>query len=430
MTDALILRGGRLVCPTTGRDAPGTLVLRAGHIEAVLPADAPAPEGRSLDATGAVVAPGFIDLHCDLAWPGHLHREGLDSGTAAAVRGGFTTVCPSPATDPALDTPEAVAGLVAQAAARRRCRVRPVAALTAGLAGKRLTEMFGLAAAGAVAVGDGGRPVADAGLLRRALEYARAAGLPVWMFPEDADLRGRGVMHEGPVATRLGLAGVPAAAEHLAVARALVLAELTGARVHVGPISTAGAVARLAEARARGVDVTAAATVAHLHLTDAAVAERYATDLRVCPPLRPQADVDALRAGVAAGVVQAVASGHVPRSPAEKAEAFAEAAPGMVALETTLGLLLELVAQGVLDLPTAIARLTAGPAQALGLTPGALAPGAPADVVVFDPASRVRVAGLQTRGRNTPFLGRALPGLVRYTLVEGRVVFDAEEGPC
>jgi len=428
-TEPRFIWGGRLLCPATGLDTQATLVLENGRVAAIQ-AHAERPDGHVIDATGCVVAPGFVDLHCDLAAPGHLHREGLASGTAAAVHGGFTTLCLSPATDPVMETPEAVAGVVAQGAALGRVRLRPVGALTAGLEGQRLTEMFALRAAGAVAVGDGGRAIRDTGLLRRALEYARAADLPVCLFPEDRDLKGKGVMHEGPVATRLGLAGIPAAAEALAVTRALLLAELTGARVHVGPVSTAQAVARLAEAQARGLAVTAVVTAAHLHLTDEAIAEGFDPNLRVRPPLRPLTDVLALRAAVAAGVVQAIASGHEPRSPAEKSEAFAEAATGMAGLETALGLVLELVQQGVLDLPTALARLSMGPARALGLPAEGLAVGSVADLVVFDPTARVRVDGLLSRARNTPFLGRALPGRVHHTLVGGRVVFGWETGPC
>jgi len=422
--DRLYIAGGRLICPATGLDRVGTLVVEGGHIHGF--ADAPATNGRILDASGCVVAPGFIDLHCDLATPGHPHREGLETGIAAALEGGFTTLCLSPATDPVLDQPDAVAGLIA---ASPHLRLRPIAALTLGLAGERLSEMHRLRAAGAIAVGDGGRALRDSGLLRRALQYAQAAGLPVCLFPEDRDLKGKGVMHEGPVATRLGLAGIPAVAEVLATTRACLLAELTGAHIHLGPISTGAAAAVVALARGRGVSISASTTAAHLHLTDADIALRFDSNLRVRPPLRPAADVAALRAAVADGTVQAIGSGHEPRSPAEKSEAFTDAAPGMAALETTLGLVLLLVEAGLLDLPTAVARLTHGPAAALGLE-ARLAPGAPADVVVFDPTTRRRVDGGKSRARNTPFLGRALPGRVLATLVGGHTVFTSECAPC
>lgn len=421
------MTGGRLLCPASGLDRLATLVCADGRIEGVMEASAPVPEGRTLDATGCVVSPGFVDLHCDLAWPGHLHREGLESGTAAAVHGGFTTLCLTPATEPPIDTPEAVAGLVAQGDALGRAHLRPIAALTRALEGQHMAELHGLRRAGAVAAGDGGKVLRDSGLLRHALEYARSAGLPVCLYPEDRDLKGKGVMHEGAVATRLGLPGIPEAAEVMAIQRAILLAELTGARVHVGPVTTARGVEVLAGAPGR---VTASTTAAHLHLTDEAVAERYDPSLRVRPPLRPQPDVDALRRAVASGIVQAVGSGHEPRSPAEKAEAFTDAAPGMAGLETALGLLLLLVDEGHLSLAAAVARLTVGPAAALGLAAGTLAPGAAADVVIFDPTARRRVDTSYSRARNTPFQGRALPGRVRFTLVGGRIAFTPESGPC
>jgi dihydroorotase len=316
----------------------------------------------------------------------------------------------------------------ARAQAVGRARILPIAALTRGCKGERLTEMFDLREGGAVALGDGSRAVADAGLLRRAMEYARAVGLPVFEHPEDAALAGKGVMHEGPVATRLGLAGVPAAAEDVVVMRDIAVAEHTGARLHLGPISTRGAVRAVRMAKDAGLPVTCAVTAAHLHLTDEALAEAYDPNLRVRPPLRSADHVEALRAAVADGTIDAVASGHRPQSPVEKDVELDLAGPGMIGLETALGLVLRLVHAGALSLPAAIARLATGPARALGLEFGRLSVGAPADVVVFDPDARVRVeaAGLASRARNTPFLGQVLPGKVDVTLVGGRIVYSAE----
>ena len=421
---------GRVVCPASGVDATGALELDGGVVKAIHSGPVTAPAGAKLiDARGAVVAPAFVDLHCRLGEPGEEHKEDLESGGRAAARGGFGTVCPSADTRPANDTRSVTEHLVRRGAELGAVRVRPVGALTVGRDGVRLTEMFDLRAAGAVAVGDA-RSIADAALLRRGLEYARAAGLPVFEHPQDARLGRKGVMHEGEVATRLGLKGVPSAAEDIAVLRAIALAELTGARVHLGPLSTAGSVAAVRQAKARGVPVTCAVTAAQLHLTDAAVAEAYDTNLRLQPPLRTEADRDALRAGLAEGVIDAVASGHAPQSAVEKAVEFDIAEPGMIGLETALGLVLRLVDAGALTLSDAVARLSCGPAAALGIDAGTLTVGAPADVTVFDPAARVRVeaAALASKSRNTAFIGQALPGRVAWTLVGGEVVC-APEGP-
>lgn len=406
----MILRGARLICPASGHDAVGDLDL-AGIA------------GPARDATGWVAAPGFVDLHCDLADPGHAHREGLASGLAAAAQGGFSAVCPTPATDPALDRPDAIERIIARGQRLGGAAPLPIGAATLGLEGKRLSEIHGMARAGAVAIGDGGRPIADPGLLRRVMEYAAAARLPVFVWPETTGFRG--VMHEGPVATRLGLRGLPAASEEIAVARAIALCELTGARVHVGPITTRGAVRLLADAKARGVGITASTTAAHLSLTDAAIATAYDPNLHVRPPLRPQADVDALVGAIREGIIDAVGSGHVPRTLADKAAPFASAAPGMAGLETCLGLLLRHVRSGALDLEAVVRVLSAGPRAILG-RPTRWDPAA-GDCVLFDPDGTTRVAGQASRARNTPFLGQALPGRVHLTCAGGRIAWDAAD---
>ena len=422
---------GRVLCPASGVDAEGGVEISGGTIAAVHQGNVTPPAGATvIDARGALVCPAFVDLHCRLGEPGEEHKEDLETGGRAAARGGFGTVCPAADTRPVNDTRSVTEHLVRRAADLGTVRVRPVAALTVRGEGRRLTEMFDLREAGAVAFGDGAHAIADAALLRRGLEYARAVGLPVFEHPEDARLAHAGVMHEGEVATRLGLKGVPAAAEDILVLRAIALAELTGARVHLGPVSTRGAVRAIRRAKHAGIAVTCAVTAAHLHLTDAKVAEAYDTNLRVRPPLRPQAHVDALRAGLSDGTIDAVASGHSPQSAVEKAVEFDIAEPGIIGLETTLGLVLRLVEAGTLGLGDAIARLTCGPAAALGIDAGRLVAGAPADLTVVDTEARVRVepGDLASRSRNTPFMGQALPGRVAWTLVGGRVVC-APEGP-
>jgi dihydroorotase len=295
-------------------------------------------------------------------------------------------------------------------------------ALTVGRAGRRLTEMYDLREAGAACLGDGDACVADAGLLRRAMEYARAVGLPVFEFPEDRSLAGVGVMHEGTTSTRLGLNGIPAVAEEAIVLRDLALCAATGARLHLGPLSAAASVAAIRRAKAAGLPVTCAVTAAHLHLTDEAVAAAYSPQLRSRPPFRAQEDRRAQRDGQADGTIDAITSGHRPQSPVEKDLEFDLAEPGLVGFGTTLGLTLRLVEEGVLSLARALATLTAAPAAILGRR-ATFEPGALADVVVFDPARRTRIVPGEVlgRSRNTPFLGQALPGEVRYTLVGGEV---------
>jgi dihydroorotase len=427
----LFVVGGQLLCPASETDGPFTLVLEDGRVVDRLAATEPVPEGAPrLDATGCVVAPGFVDLHAHLGEPGEEHKEDLESGGRAALRGGFTTVVVGSDTRPVNDQRAVTDWIARRAAALPGPRILPIGALTLRHEGRRLTEMFDLRAGGAVALGDGDRCVADAGLLRRAMEYARAVGLPVFESPEDASLAGHGVMHEGETSTRLGLAGIPACAEEVVVRRDLVLAELAGIHLHLGPISTAGAVDAIREAKRRGQAVSCAVTAAHLVLTDEAVAQAYSTHLRVRPPFRSQAHVDALLEGVADGTIDAIASGHRPQSPVEKDVEFDLAEPGITALETTLGVCLRLVESGRLTLSTVLARLGTGPASVLHLSAGRLAVGDPADLVVFAPRARVRVepARFASRSRNTPFAGQALPGRVRATVVGGEVRWTEASG--
>jgi len=426
----LLICNGRVICPISGRDEVATVEVVDGVIAGVHPGSAaPGPGGTVFDAAGAIVAPGFVDLHAHLGEPGFEHKETLETAGRAAVRGGFTAICARPDTSPVNDTRAVTEFLVRRGAEVSPARIWPVAALTVGCAGDRLTEMFDLRAAGAVAFGDGDRSVADAGLLRRGMEYARAVGRPVFAYCEDARLSRGGVMHEGPMATWLGLKGAPAAAEDVIALRAFALARQTGAPIHIGPISTRGAVEAVRLAKGAGLSVTCAVAAPHLHLTDAAIAEAWSPDLNVRPPLRSADDRAALRAGLADGTIDAITSGHMPQSPVEKDEPFGRAAPGMIGLQTTLGLVLRLVEAQVIELVRAIELLSPGPLRALRRTDGAhggrVAPGAPADLVVFDPRAKVRVdaESLESRARNTPFLGQALPGRVITTLVGGVPAF-------
>ena len=424
------IRGGTVVCPASGIEGPGVVEIVGDQIEGVHLGSGPAQmPGRVIDATGAIVAPGFIDLHAHLGEPGTEYKEDLETAGKAAVRGGFTSVCASPDTHPANDSRAFTEYLVRRGAETSAARILPIGALTVGLAGKRLTEMYDLCAGGAVALGDGQRSIPDAGLFRRAMEYAKAVGVPVFEFPEDASLALGGVMHEGRISTQLGLRGVPCAAEDIVVHRAIELVRHTGARVHLGPISTRAAVLAVKRAKEQSLPVTCAVPAAQLHLLDEAIAETWSPQLHLRPPLRSAEHRDALRVGLQEGVIDAVTSNHRPQGAVDKEVPFARAAPGMIGLQTTLGLVMRLVEQGLLSLRDAVARLSAGPAGVLGSGAGRLTKGGKADVVIFDPSAKVRVesATLASRSKNTPFLGQALPGRVIATLVGGEVVYGEED---
>ncbi len=424
---AILIRGGRVVDPALGRDAAADVLLVDGTVSAVGP-KLPAPEGAEvLEAKGCVVAPGFVDLHAHLREPGREDVETIATGARAAAAGGFTSVCAMPNTDPVTDNQAAVGFIVSQARRAGTARVYPIGAVSLGQKGEQLAELGELVSAGAIAVSDDGRPVATAHLMRTALEYARSFGIPVIDHCEDVTLSAGGAMHEGLVSTRLGLKGIPRSAEDVIVARDLLLAELTGGHVHLAHVSTAGAVALIRDAKARGVRATAEVTPHHLALTDAACGG-YDTNAKMNPPLREARDVEALRAGLADGTIDCIATDHAPHHYDAKEQEFDNAPFGVVGLETALGVAItELVEPGTLTLPDLVRRLATRPAEIANLAAGTLAPGAPADVVVFDPAATWTVdpARFFSKSRNTPFAGRTLKGAVRWTLVAGRVVHRA-----
>ncbi len=436
--EPLLITGGRIIDPGTGTDAVGDLLLIDGRV--AVPGARTATAARTIDARGLVVAPGLIDLHTHLREPGQEYKETIASGTRAAARGGFTTVCAMPNTDPAIDNRAVVEYIQRTAAEVAAARVLVTGAITRGRAGKQLAEMGELAAAGCIGFSDDGTYVVDSGLMRHALEYARALGLPVLDHAEDPVIAAGGVMHEGWVATRLGLKGTPAAAEEAAVARDLQLAALTGGHIHIQHVSTAGAVDLVRTAKARGVPVTAEVTPHHLTLTHEAVLGRdtapYDTSCRVNPPLRTDRDVEACIDGLRDGTIDAVATDHAPHATTDKLCEFDLAAPGLTGLETALALVLRLVHAGRISFAEALARLTCGPARALrlaertGLTGlGTLAAGAPADVVVIDPDRiwTVQPAALASKGKNTPFDGWQLTGQVLVTVASGTVTYNALE---
>ncbi len=434
------MSGGRLVDAAAMLDMVGDLLIVEGRIEWLGPGGGQAgPAGCPiLPAAGLVVAPGFIDLHCHLREPGFEEKETIASGTEAAARGGFTTVCCMPNTSPAIDSPATVDFIRERARAGGRVRVFPVGCVSQHRGGARLADMAALAAAGVVGFSDDGSPVADAGLMQRALERARALDLPVMDHCEDVSLTSGGVMNEGAESARLGLPGMPAAAEESLVQRDVELAALTGGRVHICHVSAAGSVDVIRRARQAGVRVTAEATPHHLTLTEDSVA-RCGASAKVNPPLRTARDVEAVVRGLAEGVIDAVATDHAPHARRDKEGDLTRAAFGISGLETALPVLLDLVREGRLGLPALIARLTAGPAAVLsrsgggGVSGGWPVPagigglwvGAPGDVVVFDP-DRPWVADpsrFASRGKNTPWAGRPLRGRVIATVVGGEVVY-------
>lgn len=427
---AVLLRGGRVIDPGSGVDGKLDVLLAEGKVARV-GKKLDAPEGADVrDVSGLVVAPGLVDVHVHLREPGGEHKETIASGARAAAVGGFTSICAMPNTDPPIDDPAAVGYVVAQGRRAAAARVYPVGAVSVGMKGERLTLVGEMVDAGAVGISDDGLPVHDSGLMRLALEYASTFGIPVADHCEDRALSRGGSMHEGIVSTRLGITGIPAAAENVMIARDMFLAELTGGRVHIQHVSTRNGVEIIRAAKARGVAVTAEATPHHFTLTHEAV-QGYRTEAKVNPPLRTAEDREAVRAGVGDGTLDCIATDHAPHHYDEKEQAFEDAPFGLVGLETALGLgITELVGGGVIDLATLIDRMSTAPARAFDLPAGTLGEGAAGDVVVFDPEEEWEVdpSRFVSRSRNTPFAGRKLKGRVRMTVVGGRVVWDAELG--
>jgi len=417
----LLIRNGRVVDPKSGRDAVGDVFVADGRIAAA----AGTPD-RTIDAKGLVVAPGFIDLAARLREPGYEYKATLESEMDAAVAGGVTSLACPPDTDPPLDEPGLVDMLRRRAKALSRARVYPVGALTVKLAGKQLTEMAELAESGCVAFSQANVPVGDTQVLWRALQYAATFGFPVWLRAEDAWLAKGGVAHDGEVATRLGLAGIPAFAETIALAQLFELVRATGARVHICRMSSAAGVALLRRARHEGLPLTCDVGIHHLHLSDMDLGF-FDSHCRLEPPLRSQRDREALAAGLADGTIDCAVSDHTPVDEDQKLLPFAEAEPGATGLELLLPLTLKWGMERKLTLAQTLARITSEPARVLGVASGRIEPGAPGDLVLFDPnaAWRVTSAALKSQGKNSPFLGMELAGRVRATIVAGNVVHEA-----
>ena len=442
LTGAILIQGARIIDPSRGLDVVGDLLIQEGRIVSVgerVAVEAVPEHCQIVPAASLVACPGFIDLHCHLREPGFEYKETIATGTLAAARGGFTSLCCMPNTEPPIDNAAVVDYIQRRASSEGVVRVFPIGCVTKGRKGKELAEMEELASAGVVAFSDDGDPVYDPNLMRLALAYSLDLGLPVSDHCQEPSLSRGGVMAEGWVATRLGLPGIPAAAEEAMIARDISLAQFTGGRLHLAHLSTAGSVALVRQAKEQGVSVTAEVCPHHLTITDqwalgskgqdvdAAGSFSYDTATKVYPPLRLPHDVQALVDGLAEGVIDCVATDHAPHDLASKQTTYQDASFGISVLETALGSLMPLVHQDRLGLSTLIERLTVGPSRVLGPNFSQLAtldPGTSADVVLFDPARewQVDTREFASKGRNTPLEGTTLIGRVVMTLVAGKIV--------
>ncbi|MBI3873240.1 MAG: dihydroorotase [candidate division Zixibacteria bacterium] len=425
------ISGGRVIDPGSGLDSPADILIdERGRISRIgrsgSGASSVESDGDVLDATGMIVAPGFVDLHVHLREPGREDEETVASGSAAAARGGFTTICCMPNTEPAIADQETVRFVLDRALAAPG-RVHPIGAITRDREGKSLAGIAEMVAAGAVAFSDDGAPVGSAGLLRRAMQYSRMFNVPIVEHCDMPDLSADGVMNEGLVSTKLGLRGIPPVSEEICLARDIALARETGAHLHAAHLSTAGSVEIIRRAKAEGVNVTAEVTPHHLILTDDLIARDFDPLYKVNPPLRTRRDVDALRQGLADGVIDCIATDHAPHAEQEKDGEFDLAPFGMVGLETALGVCVKaLIETGLLDWPGLIDCLTRRAARAFHLAAGTITVGSPADLVLIDPDAQWRVTpeSLISKSKNSPFLGWELTGVVRATIVDGRLVYQ------
>ncbi len=419
------IKNGRLIDPKNGIDATCDLYIAAGKIAGV----GQAPEGfmanQTIAAAGQIVCPGLVDLSARLREPGFEYKATLESELRAAVAGGITSLACPPDTDPVLDEPGLVEMLKHRAKQLNLAHVYPLGALTRQLEGKQLTEMCELTEAGCVGFAQADMPVTDTRVLWRAMQYAATFGFTVWLRPEDYHLARGGVAHDGEVASRLGLSGIPAAAETVALSTILRLAMETGARVHLCRLSTGESVEMVRQAKAQGLPVTCDVAATHLHLTEHDIGF-FDANCHLRPPLRSQRDLDALREGVRQGIIDAVCSDHTPVDDDAKLQPFAEAEAGATGLELLLPLTLKWAEAARVPLSTAIARITSAPAAILGIDAGHLSVGAAADICVFDPENywKVESKSLVSQGKNSPFTGLELPGRVMKTLVQGHPVYQ------
>lgn len=419
----ILIKGGRVISPAQKLDDTCDVLIEKGKIAAIGKGLA-AQGAEVIDADGKIVTPGLVDIHVHLRDPGLEYKEDIASGTLSAVTGGFTSIACMPNTKPVNDNQSVTNYILNKVKEEGHCRVFPIASISKGLQGESMTEMGELKGLGVYGVSDDGKPVNNAQLMRRAMEYAKPFGITIVTHAEDLELVGSGVMNEGPVSTELGLKGIPWVAEDAATAREIMLAEFTGAHLHVAHVSTKGSIDLVRQAKKRGVNVTCEATPHHFTLTDEAV-RGYNTNAKMNPPLRSAEDREAVRLGIADGTVDAIATDHAPHHIDEKNVEFSIAMNGIVGLETALPLSLQLVESGLIDLPKAVALLTCGPAAALGIPAGQLEEGGVADVTVIDPELEwtVDAQKLVSKSKNTPFDGWKMKGAALCTIVGGKITY-------
>lgn len=429
VTSRYLIKGGRVIDPETGVNSVMDIVVEDGKITSIGKRKAQRTKAKAevIEASGKIVTPGLIDMHVHLREPGHEYKETVETGCLAAAHGGFTTICCMPNTDPVNDNQSVTDYIVKKAKMAESVRVHPVGAISRGLCGESLADFGELKAAGVVALSDDGNPVMNAQLMRRALEYAKGFDLLVIAHCEDRNLTGDGVMNEGITATRLGLSGIPAAGETVMVARDIALCELTDAPLHIAHVSAEGSVRLIREAKARGLPITTETAPHYFSLTEEAIAN-YDTNAKVHPPLRTAKDMDAIRLALADGTIDVIASDHAPHTSIEKDLEFDQAANGMIGLETSLPLSLQLVETGLISLDNLVAKMSINPARILNFTHIGLKPGNPADLTIIDPEKKFTVDTntLRSKSRNTPFNGWELKGKAVLTMVGGKVVFKED----
>jgi len=415
------INGAHIIDPASQINRQADIFIRDGKIVAIGDTPRDFTADQMIDGKGLIAAPGLVDISASLREPGYGRKGSIASETRAAAAGGITSLCCTPHTKPILDTPAVVDLILDKARDEGFAKVFPLGAFSQGLEGEQLAELFTLRKAGCVAFSNGLTPFASNRILRHALEYAATFELTVIFHPQDASLAEGGIAHEGPVATFRGLAGIPEAAETVALSRDLLLVEQSGVRAHFSQITTARGARLIAKAQARGLPVTADVAMYQLILTEDALMD-FSSSYHVQPPIRSLADREGLREAVKNGVISAIASHHQPHETDAKLDPFAATEPGISSIELLLPLAMSLVEEGVFDLPTALERLTTGPADALKLKAGRLAVGAAADIVLFDPKGQTIVGeNWYSQGQNCPFTGHHLPGAVRYTLLNGRI---------
>ena len=422
----VLIKNGRVIDPSQSLDMIGDVYIQHDRVKEISKRiDAPRKGDIVIDASGQIVAPGFVDIHVHLREPGYEHKETIKTGCLAAAAGGFTSIVCMPNTNPINDNASVTEYILLKARTEGIVNVFPIGAISKGEKGEELADIGEMCEAGCVGISDDGMPVTDSGLMRKAMEYVKPFGIPVITHAEDIGLSAGGVMNEGFVSTELGLRGIPSASEEAGVGRDIILCELTGTPLHICHVSTKGSVRLVREAKKRGVKVTAEATPHHFILTDTEVCG-YNTNAKMNPPLRTQEDVDAVIEGIADGTIDVIATDHAPHSQDEKNVEFDLAPFGIVGLETALSLSLELVEKGIIALDEMIKKLTIVPSEIVGIERGTIVPGSVADLVVFDPGKTrtINPGEFFSKSKNTPFSGWELKGVVSNTIVSGQVVFS------